>query len=134
MARMVNSYESPAVQDATGSFFYFKWSDLYLTEKPYVMFVDAPEGFPTTNYESEQGPREIVKNIRGYEGKFSLDSHGFAIRNHVLNMSATDEDTVQKIYLPSFEKLLKDEVGRDCTVLWFDWRVSDTTVAISFVC
>lgn len=131
---MESSYKSTVVQDAAGSFFYFKWSDLFLTEKPYVMFVDVPEGFPTTNYESEQGPRETVRNIRGHKGKFSLDSHGFAIRNHVLNMSVTDEETVQKLYLPSFEKFLKDEVGHDCTVLWFDWRVSDSTVVISFAC
>ncbi len=128
LSDMATANKDSTAQDTIGSFFYFKWNDLYRTEKPYVMFVDCPEGFPSTNYESERGASEPIKNLRGLEDQFNLDNHGFALRKHALQIDTVAADVVENSYLLSFEQLLKDELGADCRIMWFDWRVFGTSL------
>lgn len=114
---------------------FLKWTDLYLTEKPFQMFLEIPpdvEDQRKTNLVFED--RDIiVKNIRGHEEDFELDKHGFSVRKFskgavCLAERTLDENTVRSFYFPAVDEFLKDEVdGVDRTFL-LDWRVSENLV------
>lgn len=107
----------------TAKFQYFKWDRKFQLEKPYFMLMDCPDGFPQKNYESELGPKETVHDLRGQFENFNLDDNGFVATKQRLVTTEFDEETVNAIYLPSLEQLLKEVLGTECEFFWFDWRV-----------
>ena len=109
--------------DATTTFLYFKWEALHEREKPYVLYMDVPGDIPNRNYIVEPGPPELVRDIRPNLDEFTLDRHGFAVRKQALSVSEFTPEIVESVYLPSLEQLLRQTLGADCKILWFDWRV-----------
>ncbi|KAJ5679286.1 7 alpha-cephem-methoxylase [Penicillium macrosclerotiorum] len=104
-------------------FNYFKWDPKFEFEKPYFMLMDTPEDFPQCNYDEEPGPIESVHDIRGQFERYNLDDNGFIARVQPLATTNFVDETVKSLYLPSLEKLLKDNIGSECELFWFDWRV-----------
>jgi hypothetical protein len=109
---------------------FLKWTNLYLKEKPFQMFVGInlnAKGQCYSNLQFEE--RSItVENIRGYEESFELDKHGFIVRRFpkgalcLLDPIISKENVVSN-YFPAVDKLLRTEVeGVDRTFL-LDWRV-----------
>ena len=106
---------------------YMKWTDLYLKEKPFQMFLDLPPDAADqrkTNVVFE--PKEIVvQNIRGREADLDLDHQGFIVRRltEIPDLKDLDTTIVESVYLPAMEKLLRAEVEGVDRVFFFDWRV-----------
>jgi hypothetical protein len=103
--------------------FYLKWQDLFISEKPYEVFMDVPGGLPTSNFEVQPAPEQNIYNLRGYESEFNLDTHAFSVRSSPLGVAKFDKKTVEQEYLPEVEKLLRREVDDATQNLFFDWRV-----------
>jgi hypothetical protein len=64
--------------------------ELYKTEKPYAVILrqsDWNESIVTNNLQFELHNNVVVKDIRGRENEFALDTHGFAIMHHRSSLS-----------------------------------------------
>ncbi|KAF4461082.1 7 alpha-cephem-methoxylase [Fusarium albosuccineum] len=109
-------------QDTKAHFGYFEWSEKFDTEKPYYLYMDHPKGFPTTNFTTVPGPAELVHDLNQTTETFNLDDHGFMVSRQNLCVKEFNQDTVETHYLPSLEKLIRDAVGQDAEIVWFDWR------------
>ncbi|MCJ1361286.1 hypothetical protein MMC16_000384 [Acarospora aff. strigata] len=111
---------------------YMKWTDLYLKEKPFQMFLDLPPDAADqrkTNVVFE--PKEIVvQNIRGREADLDLDHQGFIVRRltEIPDLKDLDTTIVESVYLPAMEKLLRAEVEGVDRVFFFDWRLRSSSV------
>ena len=107
---------------------YLKRQKLYETEKPFQMFFEIPEDEPDQrpdNLEFEE-TKHVIHDIRPQMDQYSLDDHGFKIMSHTTSMSVesfSDRQTVEAIYLPEMEKLLRKEDSTIDRVYFFDWRV-----------
>jgi len=108
---------------------YLKWIDLYRTEKPFQIFMDIPpevQDQRSTNLSFE--PKQVpVQNIRGFEGKFELDKHGFIVRSlgngaACLSDRKLDVKLIESKYFPAIEELLRKEVEGVDQVHLLDWR------------
>ncbi len=114
--------------DETQSLRYLKWLDLYTHEKPYQIFMNIPRGrrqIAETNIEFGEAEPELIRDVRGNTDQFNLDDHGFAMRTHKTTMASFDSaDTIEAIYLPEVETILKKEIEGVDKVIFFDWRVS----------
>ncbi|KAI1453720.1 putative 7 alpha-cephem-methoxylase [Annulohypoxylon moriforme] len=108
--------------DTLAQFSYFQWKDIYHKEKPYYLYIDPPEGVPVANFSTAPGPNEVVHNLRGVEDRFNLDDNGFTVKHQEFCLETIDEDAVKKFYLPSLETLLRELLGSDAEIFWFDWR------------
>jgi hypothetical protein len=116
----------PKGRDERVSLRYFKWEDLFVTEKPYVYLLDVPDGFPLKNFDFEDAPKQTIHDVRGRESSFNLDTHGFAIRSHTLSMTNFDRQSVEQEYFPEIERLLRQEIENVTDICIFDWRVWNT--------
>ncbi|KAK4445512.1 hypothetical protein QBC34DRAFT_306915 [Podospora aff. communis PSN243] len=105
---------------------FLKRLELYKTEKPFRIHVGQPAGLPemrTTNIETE--PKIVMlTDVRGKEGDYNLDTHGFQFVTHHQEFSSfTEAQAVEKEYLPEVETVILDNVpGADRAVV-FDWRI-----------
>ncbi len=111
----------------TATIQYVKWLSLYEKEKPFQLFLDIPSDAPDqrkTNLVFEAKTVQ-VKNVRGREQDFELDTNGFCYRtmNGFEDLSSKSE--VADGYIPAVEQLLKDVVEDADKVFIFDWRVRD---------
>lgn len=71
---------------------------------------------------------ERIKDVRGYEQLFSLDTHGFQVVARKRNWDSSswdDADAIEQGYLPEVERLLRVLLqGQGVTeIRMFDWRV-----------
>ncbi|KUJ19901.1 putative 7 alpha-cephem-methoxylase [Mollisia scopiformis] len=116
---------------------FLKWTDLYLSEKPFQLFLDYDipvdlQDQRTTNLNFED-KRVFVENMRGREKLFELDKHGFLVRDFAvpvpLQGQIIDEDTVMSTYVPAAEKLLRTEVIGVDRLFLLDRRVSARSAA-----
>lgn len=107
---------------------YLKRRKLYKTEKPFQIFFDIPED------EADQRPdnlefeeiQHLIRDIRPQMASYSLDEHGFMVKNHITNMtveSFSDRRAVEEVYLPEMERLLHEVDNSIDRVYFFDWRV-----------
>ncbi|KAK5653466.1 hypothetical protein OQA88_8952 [Cercophora sp. LCS_1] len=110
------------VSSTVGRFNYIQWDDLFEEVKPYQLYMDVPKGFPTRNFTLKLGADETIRNIRGIEDQFNLDGNGFTVRRQELNVKSLDKDSIEEVYLPSLETMIRDIVGQDSEIIWFDWR------------
>lgn len=111
-------------QNETTRLRYIEWNELFKTEKPYEIISHVSAGAPACNFSLDFGPEETVHDIRGQESDFNLDTHGFQVRTHIPPPDSFEKDMIEKVYLPSLEKLLKDMFGTGTEVCLFDWRVN----------
>lgn len=112
-----------AAPNPVTTFLYFKWEPLHEREKPYVIYMDVPDGVPSRNFTLEPGPPETVHDIRPHVDDFTLDRHGFEIRRQPLGIDDFSPQAVESRYLPTLETLLREALGAECRIVWFDWRV-----------
>jgi hypothetical protein len=69
------------IENRLATFDYMKWNPKFHTgeEKPFRILIPIPASAPdqrTTNVDFAPGPEEVVTDVRGREGEFSLDGHG----------------------------------------------------------
>ncbi|PQE06497.1 hypothetical protein CJF32_00002342 [Rutstroemia sp. NJR-2017a WRK4] len=109
---------------------FLQWTDLYLTEKPFQLFLDIDPNAADqrkTNLVFEE--KDIhVTSLRGQEHLFSLDQNGFIVRKFseaasCFQETPPDEDLVETKYFPAVERLLRKEVDGIDRVFLLDWRV-----------
>lgn len=102
---------------------YLKWEDIYNKVKPYQVLMDVPEGVPRSNPVFEEGPEELVQDVRGRENDFNLDDHGFTFRKHVLQTTDFTKQTIEATYLNEVAQMLKRELSGANEVVCFNWQV-----------
>lgn len=91
------------------------------------MFIDLPadaEDQRSTNAVFEH-KKVHIRDIRGREADFDLDNQGFMIRRvqGVPLLERLDTQTIEGLYLPFVERLIREEVEGVDRVHFFDWRV-----------
>jgi hypothetical protein len=110
------------------SFEFLEWQDLYLTEKPYEIFIELPEDMDVerrTNLKFKRQENIPIEDIRGNETKFNLDTHAFqVVRSPTTFTAFNDRHAVDTAYAAECEKLLRDHVPGVNRVYFFNWRVS----------
>lgn len=104
---------------------FLEWQDLYEREKPFQVFAELdPKADDQRKTNLVFEPYEVsIKNLRGIESDFSLDSNGFVVRKLPPFKNSLDASTVKSVYLPQIEKLIRDEIEGVHRVTIFDWRV-----------
>jgi hypothetical protein len=106
---------------------FLKWQELYEIEKPFQIFIDIPkdaEDQRNTNLVFEAVDINIF-NVRDCLQDLSIDTHGFMYRTHPTALKEfTDRPSVEALYLPEVEKILRDELDDVDRVFFFDWRAS----------
>ncbi|KAK7414061.1 hypothetical protein QQX98_007093 [Neonectria punicea] len=110
-------------------FSYFQWKAEFTKEKPYYLYIDAPKGVPVSNFSTAPGPQEVVHDIRENQDHFNLDDHGFMVMQQKFPLETINQQTVEEMYLPSLEVLLRDVVGQEAEIVWFDWRTRSSNKA-----
>jgi len=120
----------PKKDNEIASVQFLKWTDLYLTEKPFQFFEIDTDCKDQRNSNLQFEEKFVaIENIRGHESSFELDRHGFIVRQFpkgasCLQASIISKENVVSRYFPAVDQLLRDEVeGVDQTFL-LDWRVS----------
>lgn len=109
-----------------GPLLFVQWQDLYREEKPFMLFIDPPEGsndVRTTNiiYESHQ---VAFNDLRGREQHYSTDDHGFAYVSHKTDFEDFENiPAVEGQYFAECVDILKANLGEVDEVFVFDWRV-----------
>jgi hypothetical protein len=110
---------------------FLQWTDLYLTEKPFQLFLDidpnAADQRKTNLVFEEKDIR--VTNLRSQEHLFSLDQNGFIVRKFpeaasCFQETPPDANIVETKYFPAVERLLRKEVDGIDRLFLLDWRVS----------
>jgi hypothetical protein len=99
---------------------FLKWSDLYLTEKPFQMFLDPSQmssdakNKRTVNLSFEEKTL-FIRDIRGRQETFDLDKNGFTIAKFEEGASCLrDQEITQELVdtklSAAVERLLRDNV------------------------
>ena len=79
--------------------------------KPHTYNYDPPAGVSRQNFESE-AHSVLIEDIRGREGTFALDRHGFAAIHHrSRETDFIDDDEIKAVYYPESEALLRDRLN-----------------------
>ncbi|TEY29811.1 hypothetical protein BOTCAL_0918g00040 [Botryotinia calthae] len=107
---------------------FLKWTDLYIHEKPFQMFleINAESNEQRTSNLQFEEKSIAVENIRGYEHLFELDKHGFIIRPFPSAPSCLrdiNRETVVSSYFPAVDELLRQELEDVDRTFLLDWRV-----------
>ncbi|KAB5562831.1 hypothetical protein GE09DRAFT_761510 [Coniochaeta sp. 2T2.1] len=105
---------------------YALWDDRFYHEKPYTIVSHLPQLDESrqANIKFGEGPDELITDVRGKEGEFSLDNNGFAFVSHAFpKFDPTDAESVEKNMYPVFEEFLKQHVQGVDRVHFFDYRV-----------
>jgi len=107
---------------------FLQWQDLYKKEKPYEIYIDLPEGYPevTQNNLVFEPVATVIKDVRGHENSFKLETQGFQFEEFSTKLQDADLDDrqrVESVYLPEVEQLLKKQYADAHRIFIFDWRV-----------
>ena len=107
---------------------YLEWQDSYAKEKPFQLFSVVPNsglaGERTTNLVFKEGQMEFIRDVRGEESLYSLDTKGFAFTVYPTCLpDFTIRENIENVYLSEMEELLKREVDSVDKIYFFDWRV-----------
>lgn len=110
----------------TASLKFLQWQELYEIEKPFQIFINIPddaEDKRTTNLVFEDVP-VVINDVRGNQKTFTLNANGFQFLKHSFVLDHFDnKQSIEDIYLPEVEKLLRKEIEDVDKVFFFDWRV-----------
>ncbi len=109
------------------SFEYLQWQTCYEKQKPYEIFLPvasfADKSVPRSNLVFETRAVE-VRDARGHQDDFSLDTHGFQFTKCPTTVSdLKDRQTVQERYIPEMEAFLQRHLGGSARTFCFDLRV-----------
>jgi hypothetical protein len=94
--------------DISTEIYHLQELPLYAREKPYTMRYVPEDGIAVSNVVREKHTVQ-VKDIRGHEDEYQLDTNGFTISKITNRMSYEDYGSHEKItdvYLPQLQKLL----------------------------
>ncbi|KAI1144779.1 hypothetical protein F4825DRAFT_445537 [Nemania diffusa] len=99
------------LQGVNSSFFYLSRLPIYETEKPfYVNFpVTEKSGSSHSNLSHDLYENILIRDIRGHEDKFGIDTHGFQLIRHATSMSNVDfenDASIRSKYYPEMEQLV----------------------------
>ncbi|KAI5851782.1 hypothetical protein BZA05DRAFT_452679 [Tricharina praecox] len=99
--------------DESTRLLYISSLPLYTREIPYYVFEKLPPGYPYTNIEYTLGPPQLIRDVRGREEEFGLDTHGFVYKpfQPPSGIDYGDEEALRKKYFPVVEGWLKDLLG-----------------------
>jgi hypothetical protein len=89
------------------SFLYLAPLELYRTQKPYRSRLPYGGNLRRTNI-IERGYQVEVRNVRGYEHLFTLESSGFQFVPLPTTISNWTDDNVRSKYLPDLSRWLKE--------------------------
>ncbi|THZ20626.1 hypothetical protein D6C89_07093 [Aureobasidium pullulans] len=99
-------------------------SERWEKEKPFCLNLPLPEGQPKSNFIGSNHTDIPICNVRGREGDFKLDIHGFAFTKlPVFQASFEDTDEIETTYLAGMEDFLKRELQAD-EVFIFDYTTA----------
>ncbi|KAK3947437.1 hypothetical protein QBC32DRAFT_354304 [Pseudoneurospora amorphoporcata] len=101
---------------------YIQWEDKFRTEKPYEFISQAPEGCPRKNFTLAASPEQTIHDIRGSEDLFNLDDHAFQVVRQELGVIPTNQEGIEREYLPKVVELLRS-IDPGAEVVVFDWRL-----------
>ncbi|KAF2000919.1 methyltransferase CmcJ [Amniculicola lignicola CBS 123094] len=107
---------------------FLRWDPLYVTEKPFQAFLDkdlAADGERNTNLSWEEKDLTI-SDFRAHKEFQDIDNHGFTSRKIVGFKNLADRNKIEKLYIPTVERLLQSEIEDVGTVFIFDWRIRDS--------
>ncbi|KAH9823624.1 methyltransferase CmcJ [Teratosphaeria destructans] len=113
---------------------YLKWIALYEKELPFQTFLPIPPDAIDQrrhNLVQEEGPPQVIEDIRGRENEFHLDVHGFQFFQHASALqggSLYDKAAIKGIYLQEFAKFLQDNLDGADHIVVFDWRLRKATM------
>ena len=99
--------------------------ELYLQEKPYVLYYPVP-GVPSRNIIFQEGPEQVISDVRGHEGDFHLEKHGFIFKKAKapVDMDWKSHADIEQRYVPSVQKMVQELLGRGTmTFPMWEWRV-----------
>ncbi|KAI0436662.1 hypothetical protein F4803DRAFT_541414 [Xylaria telfairii] len=103
------------------------WDDAFIQSKPTHYNLEPPKGLPNMNFTLDLAPQQKIADMRGSSEPFELDTHGFTYRNHPLPDISWDEESIQKIYMPLAEQLIRDAVPSATKVVAFDYRLRSSS-------
>lgn len=124
------------------SFEFLQWQESYEKQKPYEIFLPLDSfgeqhrnKVPRSNLVFE--PRTVsVQDVRGREGDFGLDTHGFQFVRHSTGVIADlkDRRAVSERYVPEMMGVLRECLAgtvdeASVRTLCFDLRVSPAVLA-----
>ena len=122
------SENMPNVQNECVRLRYLRWEDKFAAEKPFKRFADIPADAPPSergNVTFEEGPEEIVTDVRGCNQKFTLDDNGFAFINYTAPFTNWENpDAIVVEFYQEVTSLLKEQVDDVDLVHIFEHRVS----------
>lgn len=106
----------PATHQVRASVGFLRDLNLYNREKPFHLDLskDREADSFLTNIVHDVYDDVIVTDIRGNEGLFNLDIHGFQLAKHITSMHPHDFDEPEKIraaYFPEMASYLKTFLG-----------------------
>jgi hypothetical protein len=125
----MRAMSTATTQPVTASFEYLQKLPLYQKEKPFRVYYEIPKSAADqrrTNLEFEEKTFN-VEDIRPASSNFSLDRHGFAVKEFHTSLSMddfNDKAIVEARFLPEVEKLMRSEISNINALHFFDWRVS----------
>ena len=105
-------------RDLTTSLDYLVWNPSFQRGKPVRVLLNL------LLYKA--GPPETIVDVRGREGHYSIDSHGFRYLKHHFQYSVADfhnTQIVQEHYLAECQAALEDSLDDVDRVHVFNWRV-----------
>lgn len=110
--------EIPASQQVRSSIAFLSDLKLYLDEKPYFMLLSKNRYCDSilTNIVHDVYRNVLFTDIRGYEGCFKLDVHGFELHRHLTSLSDSDFDNdqlIRGVYYPEVETYLQRLLGAE---------------------
>jgi len=111
--------------DEYAKFRYITDRELYLTEKPYILYYTVP-GVPSNNIIFQEGPEQKIVDVRGRENDFSLEDYGFTFMTFRApkGIDWKNETDIEKQYVPVVKELVGELLGGgEMRFEMWEWRV-----------
>lgn len=91
---------------------YIKDRELYSREKPYVLYCPVA-GVPSRNIIFDEGPEQVITDVRGREEEFTLELHGFVFKKAEApeNIDWKNPVDIEERYVPAVQNIVKELLG-----------------------
>ncbi|GAW20624.1 hypothetical protein ANO14919_101320 [Xylariales sp. No.14919] len=129
--------EKKSLQGFNSSFFYLSRLPRYETEKPFYVNFPIPEksGISHSNLSHDLYEDILIRDIRGNEDKFDIDTHGFQLVHHTTSTSNVDfenDSLIRSKYYPEMEQLVMRSLGAS-KVFVFEHTVSHLHLLLNVI-
>jgi hypothetical protein len=107
---------------------YLKRLEIFKREKPFEIFMRIPANAPDQRNKNTEFEPSLTRiyDIRGHEGHFNLDDHGFAVRRFDAKLppiEAVKHEYLKGQYFPEVEQFIRGEIEGVDQVCFFGFRV-----------